>query len=170
VVAFVAVGSNIDPERNVPAALGLLMSHETVTAVSTHYRTAPLDRPEQPPYVNGVWRVETQRDPRSLKHDILRAIETRLGRVRTGDAHASRSIDLDLIAYGDVVSNEPGLLLPDPDIERRPFLAVPLVELSPDFRLPGRSERLADHAVCRRAHELAPMPELTRQLKEMIGS
>lgn len=167
--AFIAVGSNIEPLQNVPAALEMLLEDVRVTAVSTMYRTAPLGRPEQPPFVNGIWRIETALEARELKFTLLRGIEARLGRVRTDDAYAARPIDLDIALFGEAVIDEPGLVVPDPDIRERPFLAVPLVELSPGLRLPGMEDKLADAPVCRDVSGLQPLPELTEQLRERIA-
>jgi 2-amino-4-hydroxy-6-hydroxymethyldihydropteridine diphosphokinase len=166
VEAFIAVGSNIEPLRNVPAALDMLLEDVRVTGVSTMYRTAPLGRPEQPAFVNGVWRVETALDARKLKFTVLRGIEARLGRVRTEDAFAARPIDLDIALFGGAVIDEPDLVVPDPDVRERAFLAVPLVELAPELRLPGSGVRLADEPVCRDVGGLEPLPELTDQLRK----
>jgi 2-amino-4-hydroxy-6-hydroxymethyldihydropteridine diphosphokinase len=168
VEAFIAVGSNIEPMRNVPAALELLLEAVRVTTVSTMYRTAPLGRPEQPPFVNGVWRIETTLGARELKFTVLRGIEARLGRVRTDDAYAARPIDLDIAVFGEAVIDEPDLVVPDPDIRQRPFLAVPLLELAPGLRLPGTGTLLADEPVCREPRGLVPLPELTEQLRRRI--
>lgn len=166
--AFVAVGSNIDPDDNVVAALDLLIRATNVVGVSTMYRTAPLGGLRQPPFVNGVWQIRTSSGARDLKHGILRDIEASLGRVRTSDAYAARTIDLDIAIYGDLVINEPGLVIPDPDILKRPFVAVPLLELAPDLCLPDSGLRLADQPVCR-ASGLEPLPELTSRLRERIA-
>ncbi len=143
VTAFIAVGSNIDPEENILAALDQLRRHVRVTAVSTFYRTAPIDRPEQAPFINGVWRIETAAPPRDLKFVVLRGIETRLGRVRTDDEYAARTIDLDILLYDQAVINEADLHVPDPDIRRRPFIAIPLLECEPGLVLPDSGEPLA---------------------------
>ncbi len=166
--AFIAVGSNIEPEQNVPRALRLLLERVRVEATSTFYRTRPLRHPEHPPFANGVWRVQTRLEPRPLKFDVLREVERRLGRVRTDDAYAPRTIDLDIAVYGDRTVREPDLLIPDPDVLERPFLAVPLLELEPDLRLPGADGPLREHPVIRRGAELEPMPDLTKLLKEML--
>ena len=168
VEAFIAVGSNIEPERNVPAAFEMLREVACVTAVSTMYRTAALERPEQEPYVNGVWRVLTHLSARELKFTVLRRIEARLGRVRTEDAYAPRPIDLDIALFGSAVIREPDLVVPDPDILGRPFLAVPLVELAPGLRLPGTDDLLADQPACSDTSGLEPMPDLTERLRERV--
>jgi 2-amino-4-hydroxy-6-hydroxymethyldihydropteridine diphosphokinase len=163
--AFIAVGSNIDPEHNIPAALDMLKARLDVTAVSTFYRTEPLGRPEQPAFINGVLEVRTGMDPRALRADVLRAVEASLGRVRTADKYAARPIDLDIALYGDLVTEEDGLVIPDPDIRERPFLAVPILELAPDLRMPDTGERVASLAVVRQTDGLEPVGELTEQLR-----
>lgn len=166
--AYLAVGSNIDPETNVVAALVMLAAETTVTGVSTFYRTPPLARPEQDCYVNGIWRIVTPLGARDLKFSLLRPVERRLGRVRTPDAHAPRTIDLDIALFGDEVIDETDLRVPDPGIVERPFLAVPLLELAPQLRLPGTGVRLADQPVSHRTGALEAMPALTIRLREVI--
>jgi 2-amino-4-hydroxy-6-hydroxymethyldihydropteridine diphosphokinase len=141
--AFVSVGANIDPERNVVEALRLLSQRVRITGVSTFYRTKAVGRPEQQDFLNGVCKVATDLSPRALKFDVLRDIERRLGRVRTADKYAARTIDLDVILHGRAVLDEPDLRIPDPDIRTRAFVAVPLLQLAPDLRLPDTGEALA---------------------------
>ncbi len=95
---------------------------------------------------------------------MLRPIEAALGRVRGRDKCAARTIDLDVALYGDEVID-----VPAPDMRERPFLAVPLLELAPDLRLPDTGERLAGLPVARRANELTPTCELSAKLRRMIG-
>ena len=170
VTAYIAVGSNMEPEKNLPAALARLIQRVRVVAVSTMYRTPALDRPHQPDFVNGVWSVETRHTPRDLKYTVLRPIEEALGRVRTADAYADRPIDLDIALYGAQVIEEQGLIIPDPDILRRPFLAVPLLELVPDLVLPGSGVRLSEQPVAHHRAGLTPLPELTETLRRMIAT
>jgi dihydroneopterin aldolase/2-amino-4-hydroxy-6-hydroxymethyldihydropteridine diphosphokinase len=167
-VAFVAVGSNVDPEANIAAALGLLKSFATVTRTSTFYRTAPLARPEQPMFYNGVWELRTTQCPRKLKFDVLRRIEADLGRERTEDRHAARSIDLDLILYGDQVVAESDLCIPDPEICRRPFIAIPLLELAPDLVLPDTRQRLSSLEVVQSAAGLEALGEFSEHLERLV--
>lgn len=127
-LAFLSVGSNIDPEGNIKAALLLLMQQVDVTAVSLFYRTAPIDRPEQDHYFNGVFEIETSIAPQDIKPLILEPIETKLGRVRTEDSYAPRTMDLDLVLYNDLVLDLSQIQLPHPDIQR-PFVWVPIKEL-----------------------------------------
>lgn len=164
VEVFLAVGSNIDPERNILEALQRIQRHARVTGVSTLYRTEPLDRPDQPPFLNGVWRVATPTPARTFKFDGLRRIEQELGRVRTADKHAPRTIDLDIILYGHAVIDEPDLRIPDPELRRYPFIFVPLLELAPDLVLPDTGERLAT-IVPPKMGALEPAEEFTERLR-----
>lgn len=167
---FVTFGSNIAPEINVPRALDLLATTVRVAEVSTVYRTAPIGRPDQNPFYNGVFLIETDLDPRSLKFDLLRGIESELGRVRTADRYAPRTIDLDIALYGNLVVSEPDLYIPDPDIAARAFLAVPLAELAPEMVLPGGSETLAQIAEGLDRGEMVPLGEFTNLLRRRMGN
>ncbi len=120
---YISVGSNIDPEKNVPAALDFLKKTVKVTGISRCFRTEPIDGPEQNMYINCVWQVETEMTPDDL-NEMLHEIENKLGRVRTEDKYAARTIDLDLLVYGTEVL--------DDDIETRSFLKAGLSDLDPD--------------------------------------
>ncbi len=135
--AFVAIGSNAEPEENVKRATQLLALKARITGISTVYLTEPEGRPEQPSFYNLVVEVETEMAPEEFKYRILRAIENDLGRVRTEDKYALRTIDLDLILYDNLVLHSEDLTLPDREILHRPFLLLSLSELSSDLVLPG---------------------------------
>jgi len=133
--AFVGIGSNLDPAQNVRTALRLLAQDMRVVAVSTVYETEPEGRPGQPRYYNCVVEIETEAVPTELKR-ALQGIEDRLGRVRTADRYASRTIDLDVLAYDELATETADLTLPDPDITTRAYLAAGLAELAPTLALP----------------------------------
>ena len=165
--AFIGVGSNINPEDNVRRALRLLARRVRLVAASTVYRTAAIGRPEQPPFYNCVVEIETAIPPVELKRQVLRGIEAELGRMRADDRYAPRTIDLDLIMYDDLVSRgDP--VLPDPDIERRPFLAAGIAELAPDLMLPGSGRPIAEIAAALPAPALHVLPEFTNLLRRDI--
>jgi 2-amino-4-hydroxy-6-hydroxymethyldihydropteridine diphosphokinase len=162
---FVGVGSNIEPEENVRRALGLLAREVRVRAVSTFYRTPAIGDSGGPPFLDGVVEVSTTLPPRALKLDVLRRIEAQLGRRRGADRYAPRTIDLDLLLYGDRVETD-GLVLPDPDIAARPFLALALFELAPALVLPGGGRALRDVVagfVDARMEPLGPLSESLRR-------
>jgi 2-amino-4-hydroxy-6-hydroxymethyldihydropteridine diphosphokinase len=133
---YIGLGSNISPEANIARALELLSREVRLGALSTFYRTEPVGPAGQPPFVNGVAQVSTELPPRPLKFEVLRGIEDRMGRRRGPDRYAPRTIDLDVLLHGDMVVNEPGMVLPDPDLRTRPFLAAALLELAPGLVLP----------------------------------
>lgn len=166
---LVAFGSNLAPERNVRAAVEILHRDLGILALSTVYRSAALARPEQPPFYNGALELRTDLPPREVKFGVLRPLETRLGRVRTADRYAARTIDLDLVLYGDLVAAEDDFVLPDPDIATRPFLAVPLAEIAPDLPVPGTGRTLAQIAAQLGGADLEPLVEYTRDLRRVIG-
>ena len=135
--AYISLGSNIEPELNMLRAVQSLSRLVRVIGISTVYLTPPVGGMYQPDFLNCVIRVETDIGPRELKFRVLRSVEVALGRVRSRNRYASRTIDLDILMYGDKVLSSPGLKLPDPDIFRRPFLAEPVRELSPGLAIPG---------------------------------
>ncbi len=161
---FVSFGSNIHPVENVREALHRLAANLRVIAISTVYRTEPEDRPDQDPYYNGVVEAETDIPPRELKR-LLREIEKDLGRKRSADKYAARTIDLDLILYEDLQVADDDLVLPDPLIRKRPFLAHPLYELAPDLDIPGAGPIRTIAAGLPRAG-MTPLPEYTAELKK----
>lgn len=167
--AFIGVGSNINPEENMRRALRLLAEQVRVMRVSTVYRTEALGRPGDPSFYNCVVEIETEIPPEDLKRRVLRRIEADLGRSRTADKYAPRTMDLDVLLYGDMVVSAGDLVLPDPDITKRPFLAIPLRELAPDLPLPGTGRSIADAAAAFAHHQMQPLPEYTTLLRRDIA-
>jgi len=166
--AFVAIGSNIDPAANLRSAVNLLARRLAVTRLSTVYRTEPEGRPKQRQFYNCVVEVRTDLPPLDLKFQVLRQIETQLKRQRTSDIYAPRTIDLDLILYGDLVLAADGLVLPDPDIVRRFFLAAPLAELEPDLILPGSDIRISALAARLPRNKARALHSYTAQLRQEL--
>jgi 2-amino-4-hydroxy-6-hydroxymethyldihydropteridine diphosphokinase len=164
--AWLSVAGNIEPETNIAAALERLARQVRIAGVSTFYVTPAIDRPEQPDYWNGVVMVDTELSPRILKYNVLRAIESELGRVRTEDAYAARTIDLDILLYGGWVCDEPGLRIPDPDLRTRTFLAAALLELTPDLVMPDTGAPLAALLEPRAASRLIAAAAFTKRMKE----
>ena len=163
--AFIGIGSNIDPERNIRQALGRLSQAAHLTAISTFYREPALGRPDEPAFYNGVVAIETDLPPLRLKHDLLKRIEADLGRRRTSDKYASRTIDLDLLLYDDCVLSNNELTLPDPDILERAFVAIPLCELAPDLLLPGSGLPIGRVAERFAVEDMECLHEYTRLLR-----
>lgn len=166
---YIGVGSNIEPLDNITAALDLLRDGGTgIVASSRFYRTAAIGRPEQEAYANGVWRARCGLPPRELR-TVLRRIERQLGRIRTEDKFAPRSIDLDILLFGELLIEDAELRVPDPHILERPFLSKCLLELDPDIRMPDSGFRLAELA---RADwtTLEEYSEITQTIRQKLES
>jgi len=140
VTAYVGLGSNLgEPERQIEQALELLAAEEGIElrAVSTLRWTDPVGYEDQPRFLNGAAEVETSLGARELLQRLL-AIERRLGRERgERPRFGPRTIDLDLLVYGDSVVDEPGLTVPHPRLAERRFALEPLAEMAPELEVPG---------------------------------
>jgi 2-amino-4-hydroxy-6-hydroxymethyldihydropteridine diphosphokinase len=139
--SFVGLGSNLDnPREQIRRALDLLRAEAGVelVAVSSLRETDPVGYERQPRFLNGAAELRTELSARDLLGRLL-AIERRLGRVRgKGPRFGPRTIDLDLLLYGDEVLHEPGLVVPHPRLHERRFALEPLAELDPALEVPGR--------------------------------
>jgi 2-amino-4-hydroxy-6-hydroxymethyldihydropteridine diphosphokinase len=140
--AYVGLGANLgDRERTLRAAVDALAAEEgiEVVAVSTLRDTEPVGVSAQPRYLNGAAELETTLTARELL-DRLLAVEQRFGRVRVPGEHGPRTLDLDLLLYGDEAIDEPGLTVPHPRLHERRFVLEPLAELAPGLVVPGRGD------------------------------
>jgi len=169
-VAFLSLGSNIEPEKNMLEAVRLLSHHVKLLKASTVYLTEPLQRKSQPAYYNCVLEIETNIEPSKLKFEVLRVIEEELGRKRTEDKYASRTIDIDIILYGNLVVSSKDLTLPDPDIRRRAFLAIPLSEIEPDLVLPIGNKPIRDIADRFKKPKITELKSFTEALQRLVRS
>ena len=138
--AYIGIGSNLDdPVAQVRQAWQALhdLSIGANVACSPLYCTAPVGGPPgQPDYINAVAALETSLTPDHLL-EALQGIETRRGRVRT--VHwGARTLDLDLLLYGQTIRNDPWLTLPHPRLHQRAFVLQPLHDLAPLLTVPGR--------------------------------
>lgn len=170
----VILGSNIEREQNIPAAVRLLAGAAKVTGVSTVYETSAVGEHEQPGYFNAVVLLETELEPAELKDGLLSDVEQRLGRRRTADKFAPRTIDLDIVAYDDdafdyTPKDGRPRHLPDSDLLRYPHTAVPMAELLPDARHPETGEMfraIADRLLgeaARNGYLIVPRPDVDLQ-------
>jgi 2-amino-4-hydroxy-6-hydroxymethyldihydropteridine diphosphokinase len=137
-VAYVGLGANLGGrEETLRRAVELLGEADDVDvlAVSQLRETEPVGFVDQPRFLNGAVAVVTTRTPRELL-DLLLGIERALGRVRE-ERWGPRTVDLDLLVYGDEVVDEPGLRVPHPRLHERRFALEPLAELDPELDIPG---------------------------------
>ena len=133
-------GANLgDREASLRAALAALDARPgiEVVAVSSFRETDPVGFLDQPRFLNAAAALETDLSPRALL-DALLAVERSLGRTREGPRYGPRTIDLDLLVYGDLVLEEPGVTVPHPRLHERRFALEPLAELDPGLVVPGR--------------------------------
>lgn len=138
--AYICLGANLgDREGSLRRALELLDARAgiRVARVSSLRETEPWGPVAQPAFVNAAAELETSLEPRELLEALL-AVERGLGRVREGPRYGPRTIDLDLLVYGDAIVAEPGLELPHPRLHERRFALEPLAELDPALVVPGR--------------------------------
>ena len=142
--AVIGLGANLgDPAAQLRTAIAAIgrIADTRVLAVSSFYRTVPIGYLEQPEFVNAAMTVETTLAPRALL-DALQAIEAAAGRERRFK-DAPRTLDLDILLYGDRIVHEPGLSIPHPRLHERAFALAPLVEIEPAAIVPGHG-RAAD--------------------------
>ena len=138
--AYVGIGANLgDREATLRRALELLDARPgiRVAAVSTLRETDPVGYLDQPRFLNGVARLETDLPPRALL-DALLDVERELGRERTGPRFGPRTVDLDLLLHGELELEEEGLTVPHPRLHERRFALEPLAELDAGLVVPGR--------------------------------
>jgi 2-amino-4-hydroxy-6-hydroxymethyldihydropteridine diphosphokinase len=132
-LAYVGLGSNLGDREAM-----LLRAAEAIDALrlSPVIETEPWGYADQPRFLNAVAEVETELAPRELL-ELLLDVERRLGRMREGPRYGPRTIDLDLLLYGDEVVDEPGLQVPHPRLGERRFVLEPLAALAPERKIPG---------------------------------
>ena len=142
----ISLGSNIEKERHLPEAIRLLRRHRNIEVqdVSRFYESKAVGgAPNAPPFFNAALVVRTDLGPEELR-DELREIERVLGRVRTGDKNAPRTIDLDIVYYADLVKDFGEWEVPDPQATSAVHIAVPLAEVAPEWVDPRTGQTALD--------------------------
>ncbi len=155
--AFVALGSNLnEPVKQIEEALAALseLAETTLEARSPLYWNEAVGSDRQPVYVNGVAELRTGLGPHALL-DALQVIEAAQGRTRDGKRWGARTIDLDILLYGDMEIRDDRLEVPHPEMHRRRFVLEPLRDVAADLSVPGQGalrdliERAPPHALTR---------------------
>jgi 2-amino-4-hydroxy-6-hydroxymethyldihydropteridine diphosphokinase len=139
--AYIALGSNIQPETNLASAMRFLRRETMVLAASHVYRTPPWGSVPQGDFLNAVVAVSTDLEPPKLL-DLLQGIERRHGRTHT-IRYGPRTLDLDILAMDGLVLRSPGLMIPHLELHKRGFVLVPLCDFAPHWRHPvlGKTAR-----------------------------
>ena len=149
--AAFGLGSNLGDRRaHLEAAVRWLAALGEVLAVSSFRETAPVGGPPQPDYLNAAVVVATEQAPRALLQ-AAQEIERRAGRER-GVAWGPRTLDLDLLLYGDRTLREPGLVVPHPRLHERRFVLEPLAEIALDWPVPGLGRTVGELLADLRIH------------------
>lgn len=148
--AYVGLGSNLDgPANRIRRAFAELaqLPRTQLAARSPLYQTRPLGPPAQPDFINAVAALDTELSAEELLR-ALQAIEDAEGRTRGGVQWGPRTLDLDLLLYGDTVRDTPALVLPHPGLHLRSFVLYPLADLAPELVIPGHGSVAALRARC----------------------
>ncbi|MEO5574058.1 MAG: 2-amino-4-hydroxy-6-hydroxymethyldihydropteridine diphosphokinase [Gammaproteobacteria bacterium] len=154
---YVGIGSNIQREHNVRAGLAALREHYGELTASAIYESKPFGFTGNNFY-NLVVGFDTDADVHAVSR-TLQGIEDRHGRVRSGPRYSSRTLDLDLLLYGDLILNESGLVLPRPEILKQAFVLLPLAEIAGQLRhlLGGQTYEELWQGFDQTGHELWPV-------------
>jgi 2-amino-4-hydroxy-6-hydroxymethyldihydropteridine diphosphokinase len=143
---IVALGGNVGDVRSTfERAISMIcgMAQASLLARSSDYQTPPWGDEDQPPFINACIVIETALDPHALLH-TLQKVEKKFGRDRANEKRwGPRTLDLDILAYGDQRIEEPRLTIPHPRLFDRPFALVPLAEIAPDRAIGGQTARQA---------------------------
>lgn len=134
---LISLGSNLNPETNIPEALHLLSSIVTIRNSSSVYQS-PAIGSSGPDYLNSAAVIETDSTLEFLRKNVLSPIEDQLGRIRSSDKYMDRTIDLDVLIYDQTVT--------DPELWTQAHVAVPAAEILPDFINPETGEKISQAA------------------------
>ena len=148
--AYIGLGGNLaNPSAQVLQAMQEIdcMNSTRVLARSSLYRSAPVGYLQQPDFINAVVKVETALTPLALLQALL-ALEQQSGRTREFQ-NAPRTLDLDVLLYDDLQHHEHGLTVPHPQMHKRAFVLLPLLEIAPDCVIPGVGKAAAAMELCK---------------------
>ncbi len=141
--AYLALGSNIDAENNLPSAAELMFAYGEIADVSQVWESTPVGFVDQDNFLNGVVLLKTICSIQQIRQQLIPEIESKLNRIRDPkNKNAPRTIDVDLVLFNNTIFEEEGFSLPDPDILIRPFLIIPLAEISPHYLHPVLKQTL----------------------------
>ncbi len=166
-IAYLSLGTNIKPEQNMKAALTTLAQQTKVVAISSVWETKAVGTTAQANYLNAAVMVETDLNAQQLKEQVLGPIEHNLGRVRQVDKNAPRPMDIDIMLFNQDIIDLGSRHIPDAEILERPFVAIPLAEIAPDYIHPETGQSLADivRTFAINPHKMKPYPNIFRNFK-----
>jgi len=138
-IAYIGLGSNLGESKSIlQNSISRLATEKNIRLlkISSLYASKPLGEKNQPNYINAVISVSTQLSPHQLLQ-LLQEIELEFGRERTHERWASRTLDMDILLYNQLICLDERLTLPHPEMTQRDFVLVPLCEIAPDTMIPG---------------------------------
>ena len=158
-LAYLSLGSNIEPEHNLPEAVAQLTRFGQIKAASSVWQTAAVGFSDQPDFLNAAVLLETALSAEDLRQQAIAEIENCLGRVRTENKNGPRPIDIDIILFNHDVLTLGQRRIPDPELLERAFVAIPMAEIAPDYVHPEANVTLEEIA-----HQFNPATEaITRR-------
>ena len=166
-LAYLSLGSNIDPEHNLPKAVSQLAQFGRVKAASSVWQTAPVGFSKQQDFLNAAVLLETELSARILRQDAITKIESSMGRVRTENKNGPRTIDIDIMLFNRDILSIDHRRIPDPELLERSFVAIPMAEIAPDYVHPEKNVTLAEIA---RRFNPATEPIKRRDDVELYGA
>ena len=168
--AYLSLGSNIEPEVNLYAAVVMLAQFTRLVAVSSVWETQPVGLLNQPDFLNAAAIVQTRLTAAQLKQQVLSHIEQKLGRTRQGDKNGPRTIDLDIMLFNNQILTIGQRHIPDVEVLERAFVAISLAEIAPDYVHPKTGQTLrqiADSfAITQQGMRISP--EISQVLKQFL--
>ena len=132
-LAYLSLGSNIEPENNLPQAVALLNQFGRVMATSSVWQTAAVGFTAQPDFLTAAVLLETPLSAETLRLQAITQIENALGRVRTENKNGPRPIDIDIMLFNHDVLKLGRRRIPDPELLERSFVAIPMAEIAPEY-------------------------------------
>lgn len=145
-LAYLLLGSNMEPACNLKDAVRQLARYGRVLGVSSVWESPPAGFASQPRYLNAAVLLETALSAQELKKTAIASIEAALGRVRTANKNAPRTIDIDIMLFNRDVLEVGRRHIPDSEVMERPFAAIPLAEIDPEYVHPETGETLREIA------------------------
>jgi len=165
-LVYFSLGSNIEPAVHLRNALKAINEKFGLTAISHIYETSPVgNRKKQNNYWNMVVAVDTYNSPKEIRAWIV-GLEKKWGRTRTKDRYASRTLDVDLISWKNLIIKGNGFSLPHPDISKKAFILYPLLEIAPQLEIAGLNKSMVELAYqfldpSQKIHQIKNLPPST---------
>lgn len=144
--AYLSIGSNIQPEQNLPNAVKLLKQYGQILAVSNVWETAPAVFGDQANFLNAAILLETNLSVVELRTTAIAEIESALKRVRTENKHGPRTIDIDITLFNQMITDLGPRHIPDNAILKFAYVAVPLSEIAPNYVHPETGQTIQEMA------------------------